>query len=72
MNLYYVKTRKYSHYVLAEHPTQAQEKLEELLRIADHGFYDDRKVIEIKLIAIELTEFPEGKPNFSSRNNLIL
>lgn len=72
MNLYYVQTRKFQHYVLAEHPTQAQEKLEELLKVADYGFYDDRKVTEIKLIARELTEFPEGKPNFSSGNNLIL
>ena len=72
MNLYLCNTRKFTHYVLAEHPTAAKEKLERLLKIADYGFYDDREVTEIKLIAKELTEFPAGKPNFSSGNNLIL
>jgi len=72
MNLYTCNTKKFSYYVLANDPNEARDKVETMLNIADYGFRDEREVNVINLIAKEITEFPVGKPNFSSGNKLIL
>lgn len=72
MNLYLLTNKLRDWYVLSTSPTHAQEKLVALLNKADYGFKSDRKVTNIQLLAESLGEFPEGKPNFSSGNTLIL
>ena len=59
-------------YLVAKTPNDAEDKLKELLNKADYGFTRNRKVINIRLLAEELYNFPENKPNFSSGNKLIL
>ena len=53
-----------SFYVIAENVFVAQQSLEELLDKADWCFNDDRKVVNIKLIANEISHFPGDKPVF--------
>lgn len=43
-------------YVIAEHPTEAEEKLVKHLNEADYGFTDKRKVSRIELLATEHTD----------------
>lgn len=72
MNLYLLETNKLGdYYLIAKSPNDAKEKLEGDLNKADYGFSDDREVKVITLLAKELGEFPEGKPNFSSNNRLL-
>lgn len=59
-------------YLVAETPNDAEDKLKVLLNKSDYGISDKRKVNNIKLLAEELYNFPENKPNFSSGNRLIL
>lgn len=71
-NLYLVKTKKLGdYYVIADNPTDAQQKVEGDLTKSAYGFTQDREVEVIQLLAKELQDFPEGKPNFSSGNNLL-
>lgn len=72
MTLFILETNKLgSYYVIAESPNDAKAKLEKELNEADYGFSDDREVKVITLLAKELGEFPDGKPNFSSKNRLL-
>lgn len=72
MNLYLLETQKLGDfYLIAKTPNDAKDKLEGDLDKADYGFSDDRKVKVITLLAEELGEFPEGTPNFSSKNKLL-
>lgn len=71
MNLYLLSTKLGDYYVIEESPNHAQDKLKSLFDLADYGFGEERKVINIKLVAEEVKEF-SGKPNFSSGNKLIL
>lgn len=50
-NLYKLTTRLEDYWVVAEHPTQAETKLKELLDKNDYGFTSSRKVRTIELIA---------------------
>jgi transcription elongation factor GreA-like protein len=59
-------------YLVANSPNDAEDKLKLLLNKSDYGISEKRKVINIKLLAEELYNFPETKPNFSSGNTLIL
>ena len=71
-NLYLLKTKNLGEfYVIAEHPTEAQKKLEGDLVKGSYGYTNDREVQSIQLIAKELQDFPEGQPNFSSGCNLL-
>lgn len=72
MKLYLLTNGLGTYYVLANSPNQAQELLEKSLDIADYGFKSKRGVTNIKLLAIEIEEFPKGKPCFSKDENLIL
>ena len=75
MNLYQLKTGSYNHtfYVVAEHPTQAQDYLKKLLDIADYDFRDNRLTREIKFIAKLVTiKDWNGKPCFNEGNNLLI
>ena len=60
MKLYYVQCKNYkaSAYVLAEHPTEAYEKLRALYEEKDWFFRRDRELESIKLIA-EYTNYPD-------------
>lgn len=60
------------YYVVATDSHKAEMRLKEMLDLADYGFTKDRKVSMIEVVSEEIGEFPEGKPNFSSGNNLIL
>ncbi len=72
MKLYLLTTKGLGDfYSVARNPNEAELKLKALLDKADYGFSDKRKVENIKLLAEELDAFPEGKPFFSSGNNLI-
>lgn len=73
MNLYLLETNKLGdYYLIAKSPNEAKEKLEVDLNKANYGFSDGREVIVITLLAKEIGEFPDGKPNFSSKNRLLL
>lgn len=52
--------------VVADDPTEAQTELESLLTKANWWF-EDRKVVNIKLVAIEYHCFPGEKPCFSDK-----
>lgn len=71
MKLYKLTNKLGSYYVVATDPTSAAVRLFSLLSEADYGFYEERKVSHIEVIADELTKFAK-KPNFSSGNTLIL
>lgn len=72
-HLYLLQTKELgSFYIIAEDSAKAETLLKEKLREADYGFSDARKVHTISILASELTEFPKGKPNFSSGNKLII
>ena len=71
-NLYLLKTKNLGeYYVIADHPTEAQKKLEGDLNKASYGYANDREVQSIQLIAKELQDFPRDVPNFSSGCNLL-
>jgi hypothetical protein len=59
-------------YVLASSPNEAKAELERLLNKAEWWFSDDRKVINIKILAIEYHCFPEDHPVFGENENLII
>ena len=70
--LYLLKTKNLGeYYVIAEHPTEAQKKLEDDLNKAAYGYSNDREVQSISLLAKELQDFPTDMPNFSSGCNLL-
>lgn len=71
MNLYLIKTKsiRHNYYVVAEHPTQAQEYLRKLLDLSDYDFSANRDAIEITFMAELVTE---KYPNFHEGNNLLI
>lgn len=72
MNLYLLTTRGLGEfYMVANDPTEAEGRLQELLARADYGIRDKRQVINIQWLATEIGTFRE-KPFFSSGNKLIL
>lgn len=72
-NLYLVTVRRgRSCYVLATDPTAAQKEVESLLNKADWYFSHDREVIEIKLLAPELGEYSNGRPDFGDNMNCFI
>lgn len=71
-NLYLLKTKNLGeYYVIADHPTEAQKKLEGDLKKAGYGFDKEREVQSIQILAKELQDFPENMPNFSSGCTLL-
>lgn len=75
MNLYLIKTKsiRHNYYVVAEHPTQAQEYLKKLLDLAGYDFSANRDAIEITLMAELVTEKDwNGYPDFHEGNNLLI
>ncbi len=74
MNLYLLTTKGLGDfYIVEESPNDAEDKLTNVLTIADYGFVKDRKIINIKLIAQEMQEY-NNKPfiNGDSERRLIL
>lgn len=68
MKLYLLTVQRgQSFYVVAENPLIAQQSLEGLLNKADWWFTDDRKVVNIKLLANEINHFPGDKPVFGGK-----
>ena len=73
MKLYLLTTQKLGDfYVVASDPTRAETMLILMLNKADYGFSDDRKVVNIKNLATEIHNFPDDKPFFSDKSNLII
>ena len=71
-NLYLVKTKNLGEfYVIADNPTDAQEKVEGDLTKASYGFDKDRAVVQINVLGKEVQDFPRDKPNFSGGDNLL-
>lgn len=58
-------------YLVALSPNEAKERLETCLNKADYGFFDKRKITNIKILADEITDFPEGKKHFSGGSKLL-
>lgn len=56
MKLYRLENSFGSYYVIAEHPTKAEDKLKEYLDKADYGYYDGRKVIKMEVMAESATD----------------
>ena len=50
-NLYRLTTKLGIYWVSANHPTEAQDKLVNILDVNNYGFSKDRKVTTIELIA---------------------
>lgn len=71
MNLYLLTCGLGDFYVLAPSPNDAQAMLEARFERQDYGFSKDRQVTNIKLLAEELYEWPDGKTNFSSGHRLL-
>ena len=72
MNLYKVLTRGVGwYYVVAEHPTDAQDELIRLLNLADYGFVKDREVVKIEVLANLVVEDSDGRISFN-KNNLVI
>lgn len=68
MKLYLLTVQRgQSFYIVATSPDVAQNTLEKLLDIAEWWFSDDRKVVNIKLLANELRYFPEDRPFFGNK-----
>lgn len=67
MKLYRVTNKLGDWYVIAEHPTQAANKLVDALNTRDYGFSSQRSATNIELIA---THSEYGF--VSTENNLIL
>lgn len=71
--LYLLSTRGLGDfYLVAETPNDAEDKLKLLLNKSDYGYSSSRPVVNIKLLADELYNFPKNKPNFSKLPTLIL
>ena len=71
--LYEITVRKgNSFYVIANSPNEASEEVLRLLTKAEWWFPDDRKVVNIKVLATEYHCFPEGRPVFGGNENLII
>lgn len=51
MILYKIINKIGIYWVLAEHPTEAEQKLNKVLNDADYGFFEDRKIQTIEAIA---------------------
>lgn len=51
MKLYLVTTLAGDYWTIADHPTEAQSKVEKYLNEADYGFSNNRKAINIKIMA---------------------
>ena len=66
MKLFKIENGIGIYWVVAEHPTQAEEKLKAILDANDYGFSDKRKVVTITVIA----EFVEN--NYLTKKFLIL
>lgn len=60
--LYRIDNGLGSYFVIAEHPTEAQNKLKKILDDNDYGFSSKREVISITPLATEIdNEFLTGK-----------
>ncbi len=59
-------------YIVASDTHTALCTLRDMLSVADYGFSNDRAVESIDILANEIGEFPKGKPNFSSKDKLII
>ena len=61
--LYKISNGIGDYWVIANHPTEAEEKVEKLLNDADYGFTDQRKTKNISIVAQEAgdTRFISGK-----------
>ena len=71
-NLYFVSTKIDSFYVIAEHPTEAQDKLCEILEEAGYGKKEDREILDIRFLASSISFGSENIPILYSRDRLIL
>ena len=58
-NLYRCTNQQGDYYVVAEHPTQASERLVAYLTAADYGFGSDREPSRIELVARD-ADHPSG------------
>lgn len=73
MTLYLLTTKDLGDfYVVAQTANDAEYLLLESLDIADYGFNRQRKIINIKILAEEILDFPPLIPDFSSGNRLLI
>jgi len=72
MTLYKLTNGIGTFYVIAPDPTSAVKKLEDKLNEASFGWSGNRIVHTIAVVAKEVKDGAEGKPNFFGDNNLIL
>ena len=56
MNLYKIENGIGTYWVIAAHPTEAEQKLKKILNDADYGFYDKREMKSIHLVAKAITD----------------
>lgn len=62
MKLYKIENRIGIYWVVANDPTEAENKLLKILNQYDYGFSNDRKIITITVIAEQITDqFLTGK-----------
>jgi len=72
MTLFLLTTKLGDFYVLSNSATEAQSFLIRSFNSAEYGYYGDRQVSNIKILANEIHNFPSNKPNFSSGDNLLV
>lgn len=66
MKLYKLKTQVGEFLVVANHPTEAEQKLMKVLNDTDYGYSRQREVTNIEVMGIEITD------KFITGKNLIL
>ena len=71
LTLYLLTCELGDYYVAATDPTEAVRLLTETLDRADYGYYEKRKVTNIKVLSKQITE-RNGKPWVSDEHRLII
>lgn len=71
LTLYLLSCGLGDYYVAATDPTEAEKLLIETLDRADYGFYERRKVTNIKVLTEQITA-RDGKPWISKEHGLII
>ena len=61
MKLYKLETKIGTYWTIAEHPTEAEQKVTSILNERDYGYTDDRKVTSIIVVAEAIEDYLTDK-----------
>lgn len=72
LKLYRLTNKLGKFYVVAKSSDIAIDTLVNSMSKSDYGFYKDREVTNIEILANEVTCFPDNIPNFSGGSSLLV